>query len=112
MAEDSMQNMSIELSALVDEFVAGMKDNQDMKITEKSKLNFTKRLVAICIKNEFTKNKYKVMDRCHITGACRGADHNMCNINFSSNRYLPVFFHNLKGYDGHLIIREALKNKQ
>ena len=36
----------------------------------------------------------------------------MCNINFFSNRYLPVLFHNLKGYDGHLIIRGAFKINQ
>ena len=36
----------------------------------------------------------------------------MCNINFFSNKYLPVFFHNLKGYDGHLIIKEAFKINQ
>ena len=36
----------------------------------------------------------------------------MSNINFFSNKYLPVFFHNLEGYDGHLIIREALKINQ
>ena len=36
----------------------------------------------------------------------------MCNINFFSNRYLPVLFHNLKGYDGHIIIRDAFKINQ
>jgi hypothetical protein len=29
-----------------------------------------------------------------------------------SNRYLLVFFHNLKGYDGHLIRRGAFKVNQ
>ena len=29
------------------------------------------------------------------------------NINYFSNRYLPIVFHNLRGYDGHLIIKEA-----
>ena len=36
----------------------------------------------------------------------------MCNINLFSNKYLPVFFHNLEGYDGHLNIREAFKINQ
>ena len=59
-----------------------------------------------------SENNCKVMDHCHRTGKYRGAAHNQCNINFFSNRYLPVFFHNLKGYDGHLIIREPFKINQ
>ena len=30
-----------------------------------------------------------------------------CNINFFSNRVLPVIFHSVKGYDPHLIIKQA-----
>ena len=36
----------------------------------------------------------------------------MCNINFFSNRYLLVFFHDLKGCDGHSIIREEFEINQ
>ena len=30
-----------------------------------------------------------------------------CHINYYSNRFLPVFFHNLAGYDSHHIIKQA-----
>ena len=60
----------------------------------------------------FTEQNYKVTDHCHRTGEYRRAAYNMCNINVFSNRYLPVFFHNLKGCDGHLIIREGLTINQ
>jgi hypothetical protein len=60
----------------------------------------------IC-KECITKDQKKVRDHCHITGKFRGAAHAKCNINYFANRFLPVIFHNLKGYDGHLIIRKA-----
>ena len=48
-------------------------------------------------------------DNCRRTGCFRGAAHSCCNINFYSNRYVPVVFHNLRGYDSHLIIKELYK---
>ncbi|XP_065178593.1 uncharacterized protein LOC135809222 [Sycon ciliatum] len=49
----------------------------------------------------------RVRDHCHITGAYRGAAHNHCNLNMRIEPFkikIPVFFHNLKGYDSHHII--------
>ena len=34
----------------------------------------------------------------------RGAAHNACNLNFKHPSYIPVIFHNLRGYDGHLLL--------
>ena len=48
----------------------------------------------------------KVRDRCHITGKFRGAAHFSCNANFKITKSVPVIFHNLKGYVGHLIMKE------
>ena len=67
-------------------------------------------------KNEKEAEKYKkVRDHCHFTGKYRGCAHSMCNLNFC-NRYfkIPVFFHNMQNYDGHLIIQNAekLSNKK
>ena len=52
-------------------------------------------------------SEYKVRDHCHRTGKFRGAAHNKCNINYFSNRFLPIIAHNLRGDDAHLIIRKA-----
>ena len=49
----------------------------------------------------------KVWDHCHHSGAYRGACHSKCNLDIRNNYILPVVFHNLRGYDGHLIIKEA-----
>ena len=51
----------------------------------------------------------KVRDHCHITGKYRGAAHWSCNINLKISKKVPVIFHNLKGYDSHLIFKELSK---
>ena len=48
----------------------------------------------------------KVRDHCHISDKFRGAAHFSCNANFKISKKVPVVFHNLKGYDGHLIMKE------
>ena len=48
----------------------------------------------------------RVRDHCHLSGKYRGAAHNSCNINFKLPKFIPVVFHNLSGYDGHLFIKK------
>ena len=56
----------------------------------------------ICKKLTDDDNK-KVRDHCHITGKFRGAAHWNCNINLQLTKNVPVIFHNLKGFESHLI---------
>ena len=51
--------------------------------------------------------KDKVRDHYHITGTFRGAAHKECNSKLRIPRKLPIIFHNLEGYDGHIIFREV-----
>ena len=50
-----------------------------------------------------------VRDDCHITAIYRGAAHWSCNINLKLTKKIPIIFHNLRGYDCHLIIKEISK---
>ena len=51
----------------------------------------------------------KVRDHCHVSGKYRGATHWSCNVNVKMTKKIPVIFHNLKGYDSHLIFKELSK---
>ena len=88
-----------------------MKDqfNKNLVMTEKGEYLFQQSdnywICKKCIDNE----DEKVRDHCHITGKCRGSAHWDCNINFQLTKKIPVIFHNLKGYDSHLIFSELHK---
>ena len=50
----------------------------------------------------------RVRDHDHLSGAFRGVAHSACNIAYSFRHFkLPVFFHNLAGYDAHFILQHA-----
>ena len=51
----------------------------------------------------------KVRDHCHFTGKYRGSAHWDCNTKIQLTKKIPVIFHNLKGYDSHLIFSELHK---
>ena len=51
-------------------------------------------------------NDNKVRAHCHITGKYRGPAHWSCNINLKASKKLAVIFHNLRGYDSHLIVKK------
>ena len=54
----------------------------------------------------------RVRDHCHYTGRYRGAAHNSCNLKYSKPKGVPVFFHNLTGYDSHLFIKNLGSSNQ
>ncbi|KAK3104974.1 hypothetical protein FSP39_014438 [Pinctada imbricata] len=56
----------------------------------------------ICTKT-FTASSVKVRDHCHVSGRYRGAACQSCNLNFKHPQFIPVVFHNLKGFDGHIL---------
>lgn len=47
----------------------------------------------------------KVADHCHVCGEYVGAAHSICNIQSQMPGDVPVLFHNLRKYDGHLLMQ-------
>ena len=55
-----------------------------------------------------------VRDHCHITGKYRGAAHKTCNLKLRLNpktTVIPVVFHNLRGYNSHLLMQAISRVK-
>ena len=80
--------------------------NKNLIITEEEKQFQSSNMCWICEK--LIEDK-KVRDHYHITGKFRGAAHWSCNINLQLTKNVPVIFHNLRGYDSHLIFNELDK---
>ena len=96
-----------ELYILSESCIKEMRETQDMIITAEETNSFYNSQKCCSCDCDFEKDDKKVRDHDHRTGKFRGPAHNKCNINYFNNRYLPVVFHNLKGYDGHMIIKKA-----
>ena len=73
----------------------------------------TQETCLFCVDPLFVANfKDCVKDHDHMTGKYRGAAHNECNFKLKLNAKtapIPVIFHNLKGYDGHLLMQAMAK---
>ncbi|XP_054714665.1 uncharacterized protein LOC129224262 [Uloborus diversus] len=70
-----------------------------------SESNFHKNSKCHICDKIFTETDKVVRDHCHFTGIFRGFAHNHCNLNYRIRYFIPVIFHNLKGYDSHLILK-------
>ena len=102
-----IEDMVEDLTLLSEKCIANVKHNEKMTFTMEDRMEF-KFADHCCVCNEHFENEEdKCRDHDHRTGKFRGAAHKKCNINYFSNRYLPVVFHNLRGYDSHLIIKRA-----
>ena len=83
--------------------------NKETIISEKEKNDF--KIAKSChIRNkEYKKEDALVRDHCHVTGKYRGSAHANCNLSYRLTHIIYVIFHNLRGYDSHLIMQEIGK---
>lgn len=83
----------------------------DMIISDEQIRTYNKTNICHICNKAIEDDDVKVRDHCHITGQYRGPAHSKCNVQFNySNFKIPVFVHNLKGYDSHLIVQAFNKN--
>ena len=78
-------------------------------MTEENKLDFESAKYCHICKNRYSEEDICVRDHCHITGNYRGSAHQDCNLKLRlspTNIQIPVFFHNLRGYDSHFIMQQ------
>ena len=111
-----------ELLEMQKEMARDISINQEMVMTEQDRRDHTSATCCYLCRGGFkkvpktnkrTKVKYegtnKVRDHDHANGQYRGAVCNKSNLQHHLNEELVVVVHNLKGYDSHVFIREALK---
>ena len=83
--------------------------NKNLIMSEKEEHLFQQSNSCWICKKLIDNDEEKVRDHCHLTGKYRGAAHQNCNINLHLTKKVPVIFHNLRGYDSHLIFNELDK---
>ena len=80
--------------------------NKTLKITIEDENNYQNSQDCWICNEKINEDKDKVREHCHVTGKYRGAANSKCNLKLKIPRKIPIIFHNLEGYDGHLIFRE------
>ena len=72
------------------------------------KNNFNEVTFVGFVKNSLNEDE-KFRDNCHVTERFRDAAHWSCNINLQLTKKVSVIFHNLRGYDSHVVLYELKK---
>ena len=83
--------------------------NKPLNLTKVEEKEFQKSTHCHICNRKYGKDDVPVRDHCHITGKYRGSAHDSCNLKLQISAEkikIPVIFHNLKGYDSHLIMQE------
>ena len=82
--------------------------NKPLKMTDDDELCFRLEEKCHICNKKYTDKDIRVRDHCHITGKYRGSAHQECNLKLRVNPEeikIPVIFHNLRGYDSHLLMQ-------
>ena len=86
--------------------------NKEMIIPKKEQNDFKNAQSCHICNKEYNNEDVLVRDNCHVTGKYRGSAHTDCNLSYRLTNKIYVIFHNLRGYDSHLIMQEIGKFKK
>jgi len=78
---------------------------------DESKKHYSALTCEMCNGNFESKNK-KVIHHDHINGQYLATICNKCNLQLQYKRFIPIYLHNLKGYDSHFIVPNLSKYGQ
>ena len=105
-AEHSLKNINKE----VDKLMKHMKEtNIPIIMTQEDEINFQQASNCFICEQELKKDH--VQNHHHLMGKYRRAAHSNCNLQFQYSNQIPIFFHNLEGYDSHLIMQHLWQYK-
>ena len=76
---------------------------------KKKNIYFNKVTVYWICEKRIDNDDEKVRDHCHVTGKFGGAAPWSFNKNLQLTKKVPITFHNLRGYDSHLILCDLNK---
>ena len=105
---DSVHKFFTDIFKEEEEILEKLKEFQKtpMNLSNEEKMHHKKATTCYVCNCDFTAENRKVRDHCHVLGNYRGASCNMCNLAMKMTKTIPVIFHNLKGYDSHLLLPE------
>ena len=83
--------------------------NKNLVMSEKDEQIFQSSNKCWICDKLFDVGDNKVRDHCRMTGKYRGSAHWSCNTNLGLTKKVLVIFHNLRGYDSHLIMQKIGK---
>ena len=108
--EDCMDVFVKQMLETKNEVMKIMRDKKEIIMTANDWHDFKTADKCYICGEKYKEGDKRVRDHCHFTGQYRGSAHDDCNLRFSLRFYkIPVFLHNLKNYDAHLIIEKAHK---
>ena len=103
--DDCANHLINHLLTIETDILEKMKRFPTYKFTKKERRMINNSDVCHICEKEFFDGEEKVGDHCHTTGILFGAAHNLCNLQRKVKTNIPLFCHNLQGYDSHFIIQ-------